>query len=198
MCINRSSAAVICCMTIAASMALLAGPSDGRPSSTRTIVPGYRIGTLQLKSYTGQLPLGKPDASDAGMSHYHYLWISKQREHHQMRTYTTFAAAVSNSPINGGPGQTIESIRATSPFFHTVNGIAVGASLATVKRRFRHLRQDPDRANILIDSGAGIAFEYATAHPTAASRCVAITVFNSHHPQVFDAAQIKDLVNQAT
>jgi len=190
----RASAAFV--FVVSASIATSVHSANGSPYTAQSIVPGQRIGSLQLKSYTGSLPLGKPDASDAGMSHYHYLWVSKRHERGQTRTYTTFAAAVSNAAINGGRGERIGSIRVTSPYFRTASGISVGSTLADAKRRYSHLVPDRDRTNVLIDARAGIAFEYSRPHPSSSSQCIAITVFKPRNPQVFTADQVKDLLSQ--
>ena len=194
--VTKRGASAICLGAIIMSLATFVQAAISHPSTTRTIVPGQRIGSLQLKSYVGPLPLGKPDVSDAGMSHYHYLWVSKRHERGQTRTYTTFAAAVSNAALNGGRGETIGSIRVTSPYFRTTKGLSVGSTLADAKRRYSHLREDRDRTNVLIDARAGIAFEYSHPHPSSASRCIAITIFKPRNPQVFTAGQVNDLLSQ--
>lgn len=172
-------------------------PHAGIPamaSSSRTIVPGQRIGLLALKSYPGQLPLGTPQAGDAGMSQHEYLWVSKRRVGNRMVTEKTFAKAVSNGVFDGGgPGVTIETIRVTSPYFRTADGIGPGASLASIRRHYRHLETDSSVATVLEDSARGIAFEFASAHPSAASRCIAVSVFKPGTPLVWVASQVDQL-----
>lgn len=163
-------------------------------SSSRTIVPGKRIGLLALKSYPGRMPLGEPQAGDAGMSQHEYLWVSKRRVGNRVVTETTFAKAVSNGVLDGGgPGVTIETIRVTSPYFRTVDGISPGMSLASIRRRYRHLRPDSSIPSVLEDSARGIAFEFAAEHPSAASRCIAVSVFKPGTPQVWVASQVDQL-----
>ena len=195
--ITEPRIATVPSIIFAASMVAFAHSAYSKPSQAQLIIPGRRIGSLELRSYpAGQLPPGKPDASDAGMSHYHYLWVSHRREGRRVLTYTTIAAAVANAPVNGKPGVTIEAIRVTLPVFRTPAGVAVGSRLADARFRYRHLRPDPNLPNILVDQNGGIAFEFASGHPRPASRCIAVMVFRPGNPQVYGSKQAADFMNE--
>jgi hypothetical protein len=168
---------------------------EARPSSW-ILIPGDRAGVLRLQSYPTELPLGKADFSDAGMSHYVDMWVSKERDARGLPVNTVVARSVSNGPINGGPGERVECVRVTSPRFRTPDGVGPGSTYATVVRRYPHLSQERGYPTVLSNLRRGIAFEFGSAHPQSADRCVAVSIFAKGAVPSFDAKQVSEMIRE--
>ena len=146
---------------------------------TQLIVPGVRVGHLRL-GHNGAAQLrqmAKPTAEDAGMSQTRQVWVSKDKARN-----TLFLHTVSNGALNVAPlsGVTIDTIRVTSSFFHTRNGISTRSTLAQVKKAFpkmNHSLADGIGGKTVIydDARHGIAFEFA--RESASARCIGITSY---------------------
>lgn len=165
----------LCLCVGALGMTLM--PACGASSAAaRLIVPGRSIGQLRLGPH-GRADLGhlrKPDASDAGMSQTRQVWTSQG--------HTLFVHTVSNGALNVSPlnGVTLTTIRVTSPYFRTREGVHTDKTLAHIRRRFPHLHRlaasDVVGKTVLYDdTRQGIAFEFQYDSPKA--RCIGITVY---------------------
>ncbi len=162
---------------------LLAGLCVTAPISAASahdflIVPGRSIGRTALgPNGAAELErLPSPAANDNGMNQNYNVWVS----HKAGRTDTLFTHDTNNSVFDNvkpTDGVTIDTIRITSPQFHTQNGISTRSTLAEVRRRFPHVHDDHFHPQLYIDARHGIAFEFR--HPLSlASRCIAITIFS--------------------
>ncbi len=160
--------------SLAAALGMAALPATAQVSSN-LIVPGKSIGQTYLgkngSTYLNQLP--KPNAIDAGMSQTRQVWVSKK----DGRTDTLFIHTVSNGALGVQPinGVTIDSIRVTSPWFHTRDGLSTGSTKAQILRYFPNARSVNGEPTIYDDSKRGIAFEFAK-NVTAKSACIAIMI----------------------
>ncbi len=141
------------------------------------IVPGRSIGQTALgPNGAAELErLPPPAANDNGMNQNYNVWVS----HKAGRTDTLFTHDTNNSVFDNvkpTDGVTIDTIRITSPQFHTQNGISTRSTLAEVRRHFPHARADRFNPRIYFDVRHGIVFEF-TRPLSPASRCLAISVF---------------------
>lgn len=158
-----------------ASLALVPAPNP-------LVAPGRSLGNIRLSAPADSLAwLGPTSFGDAAMQKAWATWFSKAGKAndtpHQIDVYTTGV----------GPDlrKEVQLIRATSPWFHTVEGIRVGSTLATVKAACGPLTLAETYTTApqagpryLYDNArAGIAFELNGQ--TATSRCMAIIV---HQP----------------
>ena len=150
------------------------------PSDPFLVVPGRSLGRLHLGQLGGadikRLPTpGGSYTSKRGV--YHAAWKSKTSSD------TLAVTGLDRSYLAPArPGLEVDEIRATSPQFHTVGGLAPGATLAEIKRqypkgRLRHAingsNEGPDEHYDV--SGKGLGFEFP-AHPTASTRSIAVAV----------------------
>ncbi len=149
------------------------------PAGNFLIVPGHRVGQTALgpngAAELNRLPT--PAAEDNGMMQTHNVWVS----HHSGRTDTLYVhtvanAAIGDTPVKPADGVTIDTIRVTSPQFHTQSGISTRSTLAQIRRRFPDARADRFNPQIYIDVRRGIVFELVRPL-SPASRCIAISVF---------------------
>ena len=182
------------CLAILAGIVLSVAPLSAANRARRLIVPGKSIGNIGLRTYPHGLPLGKPYASDAGMSHYHSVWIARRREGRRVVTDTTTVASVSNAALTGGPGEAVQCIRVTSPYFRTSWGLSTGSTLARIRTFERGLKPADGQPSVLEAAKSGIAFEFARPDLTPRSRCIAISVFCPGSPVIMDRTQVADLL----
>ncbi len=162
---------------------------QGQRQATVAIVPGKRIGSVNLGAHDGTLKwLGSESSSDAGMMHVWYTWL-----HAKIAPGTSRCGArmdVFLTPTAGGDGtqKQVDEIRTTSSLYRTRNGIHVGSSLHSILRAFPCVRptgavikqRGKHRARYYDDVKAGIAFEVEENHGKwADGTCVSIIV----HPK---------------
>jgi hypothetical protein len=106
------------------------------------------------------------------------VWVSKKGN----RTDTLSIHTISNAALNVEPknGVTINRIRVTSNWFHTLPGnLSTGSTKAQILRHFPNARKVASNPLMYDDVKRGIAFEFALL-ATDTSPCIAITV---HSPQ---------------
>ena len=162
------------------------------PVNRFLIVPGRSIGQTALgPNGSAELKrLPPPVASDNGMMQTRLVWTS----HASGRTDTLFIHGVRNGAlahVKPVGGTTIDTIRITSPQFHTRSGISTKSTLAEVRRRFPRIRRDRFHPQLFVDAQCGIAFEFPQP-PKPASRCLGISIF----PPTADADQIPPTQSQ--
>ncbi|MDB6140310.1 MAG: hypothetical protein JWO94_3382, partial [Verrucomicrobiaceae bacterium] len=139
--------------------------STGLLQADTFIVPGRRIGNLRLgpDGKAEMKALGPPaSAEDEGMMKHDYVWHTKKDgKEHTLRVHT-----VSNGALDAKPrdGETIRSVRVTSPVFHTESGVTTGWGFKDIHAKFPHAG-DPENPD------PGIRFEF-----DGDSKCIAITV----------------------
>jgi hypothetical protein len=141
------------------------------------IVPGRSIGRTALgPNGAAELKrLPPPAAEDNGMNQHYKIWVSHKAGH----TDTLFTHDTNNGVFDNvkpTDGVTLDTIRITSPQFHTQNGISTHSTLTEVQRHFPHARADRFNPQIYTDVRRGIVFEF-TRPLSPASRCLAISVF---------------------
>ena len=181
---------------LAAALGIAALLSAAAPDTSNLIAPGQSIGQTYLgrngNLYLKKLP--KPDAVDAGMSQTRQVWVSKKGQ----RTDTLFIHTVSNGALNVQPiqGVTIDSIRVTSPWFHTSSSLSTGSTLGQIRRRFPNVHPVEGNQNLYDDAKLGIAFEFARS-ATAESPCIAIMVHPPGEVHLVDTEQVNRIVHQA-
>lgn len=168
------------------------------PAHDFLIVPGHSIGRTALgPNGSAELKLlPPPAANDNGMNQNYNVWISRKAG----RTDTLFIHDTNNGALdNVKPtnGATIDTIRITSPQFHTQDGISTRSTLAEVRRRFPNARADKFTPQVYDDLRHGIAFEF-TQPINPASRCRAISVQSpgSHHAMTTQS-QVEDLLESS-
>ena len=179
-------------LTAALGMATL--PSAAAPDTSNLIIPGQSIGQTHLGSNGAFYlkKLAKPDAVDAGMSQTRQVWVSKKGQ----RTDTLFIHTVSNGALNVQPiqGVTIDSIRVTSPWFHTSSGLSSGSTLAQIRHQFPNVRPLEGNQHLYDDAKQGIAFEFAR-NATAQSPCIAIMVHPPGNLHWADQEQVNRILS---
>lgn len=185
--------AALCLNITALSVGQL--PSQAAPTDAHRIVPGKSIGKLHL-THRGSAELkqlGKPDVFDAGMSQTRQVWISKGTPRQ-----TLFVHTASNSVIDAKPASdvTIDTIRITSPDFHTQSGISTASTLAQIRSKYPHLKresdQDPDQTVIYSDAHLGISFEFPKDVPDA--HPLGITVFTPGGVTIVRQSNVENLI----
>jgi len=141
------------------------------------------------------VPLAKPDYEDGAMGQYVGMCVSKERDKAGLPVNTLVVKFFSNGFVdNGGPGESLFYIRVTSPEFHDAHGLSTGSTLASIKRVYRNLKPVDGKTGVLADDDLGIGFDFGLAHPTAASRCIAIDVYNKGGSVLYDADDVHGLV----
>ena len=155
------------------------------------VVPGRSLGRthLGLRGGADLTRLPKPDGGDAAMGGRRSLvWRSKtSRETLGVEGMTR---AVLDPPR---PGFIVDEIRATSPFFHTRNGLSPGATLRQIERRCPKGRLDStgESGSVFYTVSGGIAFEFP-AHPAASTRSVAVIVFAPGYSPNMTAQDVRE------
>jgi hypothetical protein len=147
------------------------------PTHDFLIVPGRSIGRTALgPNGAAELKLlPSPAAQDNGMNQHYRVWVS----HKEGRTDTLFTHDTNNGVFDNvkpTDGVTLDSIRITSPQFHTQSGLSTRSTLAEIRRRFPHVHDDHFHPQLYIDARHGIAFEFAPLIKRT-SHCIAISVF---------------------
>jgi hypothetical protein len=142
------------------------------------IVPGHSIGRTALgPNGAAELKrLPPPAAQDNGMMQTRDVWVSR----HSGRTDTLFIHDINNGVFDNvkpADGVTLDTIRITSPQFHTQNGLSTRSTFAEIRRCFPHVRDDHFHPQLYVDARRGIAFEFKRPVKPA-SQCIAITVFS--------------------
>lgn len=141
------------------------------------VAPGRSLGNITLGAAPETLTtLGPPATTDAAMQKAWATWYGKATT--GARTQLDVYTAVSGADMR----KTIQMVRATSPFFHTVGGIRPGSTLAAVRKSCGPFTlagtysSGPAKATrYLYDNArAGIAFE--TDGTSATSHCTAVLV----------------------
>ena len=154
-------------------LAPAAGPAN---PANPLIAPGRALGNITLGAAPGTLTtLGPPTTGDAAMQKAWATWYGGSAARPtELDVYT----AVRGSDMQ----KTIQVVRATSSFFHTVGGLHAGSTLAEVRRAcgpfvlavtYRPTPSAPPRY-VYDNARAGIAFETDGMAP--ASRCTAVLV----------------------
>ena len=180
------------CVLASIGFALLSTAAFASPSS---IVPGKQAGSLRIKSYPKGVPGVKPDYEDGAMGQYVSMWVSKERNKAGWPVNTLIVKFSSNGFVdNGGPGESLFYIRVTSPEFHDSHGLSTGSTLASIERVYRHLKPVDGKTGVLADDNLGIGFDFGVAHPSAASRCIAINVYDKGDSVLYDADDVHSLV----
>jgi len=155
------------------------------------VVPGRSLGRLHLGLRGGadikRLP--HPDGGyTAKRGVYHAAWKSKASPD------TLAVTGLDRSRLDPArPGLEIDEIRATSPQFHTLSGLAPGATLAQIKRQYPkgHLRPAINSNDEYYDvTGKGLGFEFP-AHPTTSTRSIAITVVEPTDEATLSAQEVQ-------
>ena len=179
---------------VATALSIVALPLVPAQAVDNLIVPGQSIGQTHLgKNGSFYLKkLTKPDALDAGMSQTRQVWVSKKNQ----QTNTLYIHTVSNGALNVQPlsGRTIDSIRVTSPWFHTSNGISTGSTKAQILSHFPNARPIDGSPTLYDDRKQGIVFEFGQK-PTAGSPCIAITVHPPGDLHVANKEQVNSLLS---
>lgn len=178
------------------SLAATLGTAALLPASAQEqdnlIIPGKSIGQTHLGSngnvYLKKLP--KPNAIDVGMSQTRQVWVSKKGG----RTDTLFIHTVSNGALGVQPtqGVTIDTIRVTSPWFHTQNGLSTGNTKAKILRNFPNAHSVEGYPKIYDDSKRGIAFEFGES--ATASPCIAIMIHPPGNVHLATSEQVNQLL----
>jgi hypothetical protein len=181
------------CTLASIAVALLSTVAFASPYS---IVPGKQAGSLRIQSYPQGLPLTNPDYSDGAMGQYTDMWVSKERDKAGWPTNTVVVRFTSNGFLaNAGPGETVTYVRITSPGFRDAHGLSTGSTLASIQRVYRHLKPEDGKPGVLADDALGIGFDFGVAHPSASSRCIAISIFEKGYPVLYDADDVHSLVD---
>ena len=180
------------CALASIAFGLLSTTALASPSS---IVPGKQVGSLRIKLYPKGVPGVKPDYEDGAMGQYVGMWVSKERNKAALPVNTLIVKFSSNEFVdNGGPGESLFYIRVTSSEFHDSHGLSTGSTLASIERVYRHLKPVDGKTGVLADDNLGIGFDFGISHPAAASRCIAISVYDKGDTVLFDAGDVHGLV----
>lgn len=179
---------------VLAALLGMISPALAKPAHSALIVPGRSIGKMSLgPNGTAVLKrFRKPDIADSGMSQTRQVWLVKGNRKATLFIHTSANGALDVKPENG---VTIDTIRTSSPSFRTVSGVAVGSTLAQVRRHFPRVRRNraSNHAVIYSDPRRGIAFEFASNMATA--HCIGITVFRPGHNHIVTREDVSRLIN---
>ena len=159
------------------------------------VVPGRSLGRIHLGQRGGadMKRLPRPDGSyTSKRGVYHAAWKSKTSSD------TLALTGLDRSYLAPArPGLEINEIRATSPQFHTAGGLAPGATLAEIKRRYPKGRLRPAISGSANGpgeyydvAGKGLGFEFP-AHPIGSTRSIAVTVVETSDDATLSAQEVQ-------
>ncbi len=141
-----------------------------------SILPGVSIAGLRLGPDGAETlrKLGKPFATDDGMSQTRQVWkLPRPGDLFD----TLFIHATNNGATDTQPadGYTIDLIRVTAKRYKTQQGISVGSTLDQIQKAFPDAAPIDTIPTVYDASKEGIAFEFEKT-PAASSVCIAIMV----------------------
>jgi len=142
------------------------------------VVPGRSLGNLTLGATATTLAaLGRPTFGDAAMQKAWSTWRGSRPATGGTPTQLDVYTAPAGPDVDH---HTVQVVRATSPWFHLVNGLRPGARLSAIRQVYGQLPlattyRVAGRPRYLYDDvQRGVAFE--TDGPASSSRCQAVLV----------------------
>jgi hypothetical protein len=152
---------VICLMAIG-----LARPAAPQSAEDWLIVPGRSLGRIHIgeEAEPAMRRLGTADTGEGAAGHSWATWFGHSdrtgRGRSEIDLYTTLAEGSAGRKV-------VRIVRATSPSFHTRDGVSTRSDLARIRNAFPHIRRiaayrpDPGGPVIVLydDTRRGIAFE---------------------------------------
>ena len=160
----RSLIYQVCPIFLVAALGGLSCLSAHAEATTEALIlPGKSIGQIKLDAElpTVEKLLGKPTESEGAGGRAWDIWESSKGDAEQSYRTSVYAEHTTSE----GKVQFIQSIRVTSPFFHTGEGINTQSSLEAIWKVFPMLRyystyqHEGKTIEVYADGTLGISFE---------------------------------------